>query len=214
VEDACQAHGAAVQGRIAGTWGDVGVLSFGGSKLLTAGRGGAILTHRSDVLQRVKVYCERGNHAFPMSELQAAVLSPQMEKLAGRNRKRKESAVWLIEECRRFAFLQPVQNPPGAGEASYYKIAWLYDSAAFGGRSRETFLAAVQAEGVPLDAGFRGFSRRPASRCRKVGDLLHSRRAAEATVVLHHPILLRPRDELELVVAALQKIQDAWQEPH
>lgn len=41
LEDACQMPGAIVHGRIAGTWGDVGVLSFGGSKLLTAGRGGA-----------------------------------------------------------------------------------------------------------------------------------------------------------------------------
>ena len=38
VEDAAQAPGAIVQGRRAGTWGDVGILSFGGSKLLTAGR--------------------------------------------------------------------------------------------------------------------------------------------------------------------------------
>ena len=45
VEDACQAAGAVAQGRRAGTWGDVGVLSFGGSKLLTAGRGGALLTN-------------------------------------------------------------------------------------------------------------------------------------------------------------------------
>ena len=37
VEDAAQAPGAMVQGRRAGSWGDVGVLSFGGSKLLTAG---------------------------------------------------------------------------------------------------------------------------------------------------------------------------------
>src|SRR5205085_10640127 len=44
VEDACQATAAQVHGRISGTWGDVGVLSFGGSKLLTAGRGGAVLT--------------------------------------------------------------------------------------------------------------------------------------------------------------------------
>ena len=36
VEDACQSPGACVEGRMAGTWGDVGVLSFGGSKLLTA----------------------------------------------------------------------------------------------------------------------------------------------------------------------------------
>src|SRR4051794_38370012 len=43
VEDAAQAPGAIVQGRPAGTAGDVGVLSFGGSKLLSAGRGGAVL---------------------------------------------------------------------------------------------------------------------------------------------------------------------------
>ena len=34
VEDAAQAAGATVEGRPAGTWGDAGVLSFGGSKLL------------------------------------------------------------------------------------------------------------------------------------------------------------------------------------
>ena len=39
VEDACQTPGALVDGRLAGTWGDIGVLSFGGSKPLTAGRG-------------------------------------------------------------------------------------------------------------------------------------------------------------------------------
>ena len=38
VEDACQVPGASLQDRKAGTWGDVGVLSFGGSKLLTSGQ--------------------------------------------------------------------------------------------------------------------------------------------------------------------------------
>jgi dTDP-4-amino-4,6-dideoxygalactose transaminase len=37
IEDAAQAPGAMINGRRAGTWGDVGVLSFGGSKLLAAG---------------------------------------------------------------------------------------------------------------------------------------------------------------------------------
>jgi dTDP-4-amino-4,6-dideoxygalactose transaminase len=78
VEDACQVPGAIVQGRPAGSWGDVGVLSFGGSKLLTAGRGGALLTSRADVFQRAKIYHERGNQAFPLSELQCAVLPPQI----------------------------------------------------------------------------------------------------------------------------------------
>src|SRR5690606_31073233 len=34
IEDAAQATGATVQGRPAGSWGDAGILSFGGTKLL------------------------------------------------------------------------------------------------------------------------------------------------------------------------------------
>ncbi len=89
VEDACQAQGAIVEGRPAGTWGDVGVWSFGGSKLLTAGRGGAIFTADEQIHQRAKIYCQRGNHAFALSELQAAVLLPQIAKLADRNEQRQ-----------------------------------------------------------------------------------------------------------------------------
>src|SRR5260370_14425512 len=52
IEDAAQAPGAVLQGRRAGAWGDAGVLSFGGSELLTSGRRGAILTPRADAWQR------------------------------------------------------------------------------------------------------------------------------------------------------------------
>jgi len=38
VGDATQAHGAAAQGRVAWALGDIEILSFGGSKLITAGR--------------------------------------------------------------------------------------------------------------------------------------------------------------------------------
>ena len=45
IEDAAQCPGAMIQGRKAGTWGDVGILSFGGSKLLSAGRGLIVKPH-------------------------------------------------------------------------------------------------------------------------------------------------------------------------
>src|SRR5262245_65998516 len=60
IEDAAQASGAHVEGRMAGTWGDVGILSFGGWKLITAGRGGALLTRRAGVFQRAQVAIGRG----------------------------------------------------------------------------------------------------------------------------------------------------------
>src|SRR5262249_37667403 len=59
-EDAAQAPGATVQGRSAGAWGDVAVFSFGGSKLLSAGRGGALVTRRPEVYQRARLALMRG----------------------------------------------------------------------------------------------------------------------------------------------------------
>src|SRR5215831_17047378 len=91
VEDAAQCPGASVQGRPAGAWGDVGVLSFGGSKLLSAGRGGALLTRHADVHQRARLFLHRGNLVCPLSELQAAVLLPQLAKLDERNGQRAAS---------------------------------------------------------------------------------------------------------------------------
>jgi dTDP-4-amino-4,6-dideoxygalactose transaminase len=208
VEDACQVPGATVHGKPAGAWGDVGVLSFGGSKLLTAGRGGAVLTHRSDVLQRIKVYCERGNNAYPLSELQAAVVIPQLAKLAERNRIRQANATRLRQLCQGLDGLLPLDWDTSVGSLVFYKLAWLYQQACLAGCPREQFLAAVRAEGVAMDEGFRGFALRSARRCRKVGDLRYSQEAAEATVLLHHPVLLGPPEQIDRVALALRHVLD------
>src|SRR5262249_47486211 len=97
VEDAAQAPGAQVQGRPVGSWGDVGVLSFGGSKLLSAGRGGALLMRDPAIHQHARRGSFRGNQVSPLSELQAAVLLPQLEKLAERNRARADNVQVLRE---------------------------------------------------------------------------------------------------------------------
>jgi dTDP-4-amino-4,6-dideoxygalactose transaminase len=182
------------------------VLSFGGSKLLTAGRGGAVLTDRGDVLQRIKVYCERGNNAYPLSELQAAVLIPQLARLAERNRIRHANASRLRQLCQELDGLLPLVSDAGAGQSSFYKLAWLYQPERLGGCAREQFLAAVRAEGVGMDEGFRGFALRSTRRCRKVGDLPHSQEAAEATVLLHHPVLLGAPDQIDRVSLAIRKV--------
>jgi perosamine synthetase len=209
VEDACQAPGATVQGRPAGSWGDVGILSFGGSKLLTAGRGGAVLTHDAQLRQRIQVYAQRGNEAFPLSEMQAAVLLPQLEKLPMRNTARREVVLRLVDRLSGIRGLTPVMIDTDLGDASYYKVAWLYDPDAFGGRSRHEFLAAVQAEGVAMGEGFRGFVRRSNRRCRMAGTLEASRAASERTVLLHHPVLLQGTDAADRVAWAIEKAVSA-----
>ena len=210
VEDACQAPGARIDGRIAGTWGDAGVLSFGGSKLLTAGRGGAVLTRDADVHQRTKIFSQRGNDAFPLSELQAAVLLPQLDRLATRNNTRRQRVHLLLDQLKTVACLRPLQNLPGA-EPAFYKLAWEYLPSERATCTREQFVTAAAAEGLALDVAFRGFARRSGRRCRASGELPVSRQASESTVILHHPVLLESEDVIKQAAKAVQKVAAAYQ---
>lgn len=206
IEDAAQAPGAVVQGRRAGTWGDAGVLSFGGSKLLTAGRGGALLTARGDVHQRARLALQRGNQVCPLSELQAAVLLPQLGRLDARNARRTENVRRLLAALDPDCGLRPFVNRDSVGEPGYYKLGFRFDAERFG-LTRERLVAALRAEGVAFDEGFRGLHvGRSPKRFRRAGELTEAERAHAGAVVLHHPVLLGEPGELNEVVAAVHKV--------
>jgi dTDP-4-amino-4,6-dideoxygalactose transaminase len=206
VEDAAQATGAMIEGRRAGTWGDVGTLSFGGSKLLTAGRGGALLTAGGDIHQRARLICERGNDVFPLSELQAAVLLPQLARLDERNRTRAERVQKLFDLLHGVAGLRPLRNAPMPAEPAFYKVGFQFDATAWGNLSRDRFIEALRAEGVACDAGFRALHvGRSSSRYRRAGVLSQAERAHHGMVVLHHPVLLGSVAEIVQVARAIEK---------
>jgi dTDP-4-amino-4,6-dideoxygalactose transaminase len=209
VEDACQAPGAMILGRRAGTTGDVGVLSFGGSKLLTAGRGGAVLTSDPRIAQRIRLHLERGNHAFPLSELQAAVLLPQLESLDDDNHRRMQSVRWLSERLRETSF-EATDCVRIDAMPAFYKLGLLPKSERWSGASREESAAALRAEGVAIDEGFKPVASLLArSRFRSTGNLLWSSVIGGQIFVLHHPVLSAGEDELELVVRAINKVSAA-----
>lgn len=187
LEDACQVPGAIVEGSLAGTTGDVGVFSFGGSKLLTAGRGGAVVTNNASIQQRIKVFTDRGNDAFPLSQLQAVVLPPQLDRLVEFNRLRLESAVRLRSLLADQSNMRDVYPEWNEGNSpAFYKLGFLMDEP----HDREEFLAALQNDGVPIDSGFRGFTKRTARRCHQATELINSQIAVDRTVLIHHPVLL------------------------
>jgi dTDP-4-amino-4,6-dideoxygalactose transaminase len=160
-------------------------------------------------LQRIRVFADRGNDAYPLSEIQAAVLLPQLDKMAHRNAIRQSSVELLRDrmsgiECLRFVGTTNTVNLP-----SYYKVAWRYN-AQQGRWTREEFTAALRAEGVAADGGFRGFTRRSTKRCRHANELVESKRAASATVLLHHPVLLEPASSIEAIANAIRKVVDGY----
>ena len=207
VEDAAQMPGATIHAKIAGTWGDVGVFSFGGSKLVTAGRGGAVVTNREDVAQRIRIFTQRGNDAYPLSELQAAALLPQWKTLFAANSRRSQAVARLNEYLAHLSGLRLFRNASSDSQPGYYKVGIQYNSGAFAGMSRDLFAAAVRAEGIPLDPGFRALHKTHSGRrFRSVGELLNASQADASVLTLHHPLLLGEDAELRQAAAAIEKV--------
>ncbi len=92
LEDAAQAHGAKIMGRIAGTFGDAAIFSFYPSKNLGAyGDAGCIVTNDDDIAYRSKLLANHGQvkkheHLLEgrnsrLDGLQAAILSVKLKHL-------------------------------------------------------------------------------------------------------------------------------------
>jgi dTDP-4-amino-4,6-dideoxygalactose transaminase len=206
VEDAAQAPGSVVEGRKAGAWGDVGVLSFGGSKLLSAGRGGALIVQRPEVLQRARLWLSRSIQQWAaLSEMQAAVLLPQLAKLDERTAHRARQVTLLAELLREVPGLRLFSNTVPNSVPGYYKVGFQFDEDAFG-LARERFVAALRAEGIAFDEGFRALHiGRGAGRFRAASHLTEAERAHRGAVLLHHPVLMGDACDIEQVAAAVGK---------
>jgi perosamine synthetase len=105
VEDACQAHGAAINGRKAGALGVSASFSFYPTKNMTTGEGGMVTTDVAGVAERVGALRQHGaahryhhdvlGYNFRMTELAAAIGRAQLAKLDEFNETRRRNAAAL-----------------------------------------------------------------------------------------------------------------------
>jgi dTDP-4-amino-4,6-dideoxygalactose transaminase len=153
----------------------------------------------------MRLLLHRGNNVSPLSELQAAVLLPQLEKLDFRNRHRAANVSVLETELKEIPGISPFLNRAPCRPA-HYKLGLHYDTGKFG-LSREILIRAIRAEGVALDEGFAALhAGRSPARYRSPGNLRESERAHLGAIILHHPVLLGNADDVNMVVRAFQKV--------
>lgn len=117
IEDAAETCGGRWRGKMAGTFGTAGCLSFWASKAITTGEGGAVLTDDNRIAQNVRTISahgiatttmERGKslrpwrrdtimlgYNFRLSNVAAAIGVEQMRKLPELNRRRRRHAKQL-----------------------------------------------------------------------------------------------------------------------
>ena len=166
LEDCAHAHGSMWRDQHVGTIGDAGSYSFQASKLLTAGEGGAVVSRRSDVLERVRSFgnCGRdpgewfyahyrlgGN--YRMTEWQGAVLLAQLERFPGQQRNRSANADLLNAELARIPGVTPQHRDPRCTVQGNYCYIVRIDAEAFGAE-RDAVRLALGAEGIPLTMAY------------------------------------------------------------
>jgi perosamine synthetase len=169
VEDACQAWLAEYKHKQCGTIGDLGCFSFQNSKNLPAGEGGAVVGNDEELVDRCHAFhnCGRafgsfqpsGNNAirgsnFRMQEFQAIILMSQMKRLQNDSRVREQNAQYLSSRLQQIPGIIPYKLNQGVTRAAYHLYPFRYDKKFFGGATREKFIAALEAEGVPGSSGY------------------------------------------------------------
>ncbi len=160
-EDAAHAHGADWKGRRAGGIGRAGTFSFQNSKAMTAGEGGIVITSDDELAAQIRslTNCGRkeGHGWFDHFELgtnlrltgfQAAVLLAQLERLPEQIRLRQANAE-LLRSVHETPGVHFQQAPEGAVVQTLYLLPGWVDEDKLGA-TRDEFLAALEAEGVPV----------------------------------------------------------------
>jgi L-glutamine:scyllo-inosose aminotransferase len=244
IEDCAHAHGARWKGRCAGSFGKAGSFSFQSSKLLTSGEGGAITTNDRLLAERCQslINCGRkepGYDSFEgvvfgwndrITEMQAALLEAQLLRLEDQHARRLANVQHLerrLEDIDAGIVLQ--KRDHRVSDPVFYQVVMLYDASRFKGLSRDRFVAALEAEGVPADGAFYApipdrtheiFPLRaleyPQIRDRygealRTEDvpLVHAPRAAyERTIWLHHALFLGTARDVDDIVDAIVKVRD------
>jgi perosamine synthetase len=242
VEDACQAWLAEYRGKKAGTLGDAGCFSFQNSKNLPSGEGGAIISHNSELLDRCNSIHNCGrpygsvkrSSAYPlnggnfrMQQIQALILLSQMNRIKKDADVRLSNAQYLDKKLAEIPGIIPYKLAPGADRSAYHFYPFRYIKEKFNDIPKDTFIKALNAEGIPASSGYgpqnkepmltqilnsRGYRRLfPESRIKQWHEeniLPGNDRLCSEAVTFYQSILLGTRSDMDDIVNAITRIYE------
>jgi dTDP-4-amino-4,6-dideoxygalactose transaminase len=220
IEDAAHGLGGTWHNRPLGTIGDFGCFSFHGSKDVVCGEGGALVCRDPDLTRAAEILREKGTNraaflrgevnkyewvslggSLILSDVLAAMLRPQLERLPAAIARKRELARRLS------AALAPLGSrvvlPQWSDESSWHLYPLLVPPA-----SRDAVLASLKAEGIGASFHFVPLHDSPYGREHfgyATGDLPHTERVSASLVRL--PLFAGMSDgDLEDVIAAALKV--------
>ena len=165
VEDCAHVPGARFRERGVGTHGALGCFSFQSTKPMTAGEGGMITTDDPDLEQRCQslINCGRRRPGdtfegplmganYRMTEWQCGILLAQLARLPEQIERKSRAAARLREGLGAIRGISPIARDPRVTREVIYAFVFLVDESALG-VSRNRFVRAMRAEGIPCGVG-------------------------------------------------------------
>lgn len=132
LEDSAEAIGSSYKGKKAGSFGNASIFSFHGSKLLTTGEGGMLVTDNEELFERARKLANYGRdynsnkmfwfdevgYKYKYTSLQAAMGLAQIERIDEILCKRRQIFEWYSDELSGVDGIEI--NTPGEGVFSNY----------------------------------------------------------------------------------------------
>ena len=163
---------------------------------------------------------------LPLQHFQAAMLLQQLDKLREETAVRQQNAARLSASLKEIPGITPARLPDNS-QAVWHLFPFRYDASRFQGLSRETFIRAMRAEGIPCSTGYReqyydglldeaiasrGFKRLyGAQRLKQYRDsfqeLKGNRQVCATTVAVTQNLLLADPAHIARIPEAIRKIQ-------
>ena len=227
IEDSAQAHGAEWKNKRVGTFGDLSTFSFQSGKNLSCGEGGIIVTSNEKLADLSWSYMNVGrvkqggwyDHPclgwnYRLTELQAALLMTQMDKIEDQMAARDKNADYLDSQLRKENWLIPLVMEKGATRSAHHIYIMKYKKENFGNIHRDVFIKALQAEGVPCFPGyiplykFAAISQWPfITRDYQSMHLPETEKASyDEGIWLSQNMLLGTREDMDDILKAIEKI--------
>lgn len=139
IEDAAEALGSRYNGQECGTFGQLGVLSFNGNKIITTSGGGALVCNSTEEAQLCKFYATQARDNAPhyqhskigynyrMSNICAGIGRGQMLVLEEHIKRRQEIHNLYVEGLKTVEGISFQQNPSSLFESNYWLTSILLD---------------------------------------------------------------------------------------
>jgi len=173
VENCCLASLAEINHRKVGTFGNAGCFSFQASKTIAIGEGGAIVSNDEKFMDRCYSYHNCGNPygsvvlpegvtggtvinatKIRISEYQAAIGLAQLKRLEKQTDTRNENALYLKSKIQDIPGIVPFKLTRNVTKISAWQFSLRYKKEAFQDLSKDGFLKALRAEGIPCTSGY------------------------------------------------------------